>query len=235
MNSNIRLYFSNKIKSGVISKLPKNQSHYVKNVIRLKAGQQFSVFNSDGEWKALILLHTKDYTEFKVLEKLRHQEEQQEIYLAFSPIKKIAQDIMLQKTTELGVKKFFPILCERSVVREINIDRSKKILIEASEQSNRISIPDISKIMNLETFLKNFSQEGKIIFCDINSKSKDFKNVMSIKGSKCILIGPEGDFSEKERQSIVDNKNTVPISLAKNILRAETAAIAATTLLTFNL
>ena len=106
---NIRLYFSNKIKSGVISKLPKNQSHYVKNVIRLKAGQQFSVFNSDGEWKALILLHTKDYTEFKVLEKLRHQEEQQEIYLAFSPIKKIAQDIMLQKTTELGVKKFFPI------------------------------------------------------------------------------------------------------------------------------
>jgi len=236
MASKARLFYSKELKSGIISKLSKTQSHYVKNVMRLNQGDKISLFNSsDGEWDASILVHGKDLTEFKVEKLSRPQEEEGNLWLAFSPIKKIPQDMMIQKTTELGIQKFIPLLCERSVVREINIERAEKISTEASEQSNRISVPEILKIQNLENFLKNFPENGNLIFCDINCESGNLKNILSKKNPICILIGPEGDFSEKERQSIVDHKKTVSISLAKNILRAETAAIAATTILSYHL
>ncbi len=236
MASKARLFYSEELKSGIISKLSKTQSHYVKNVMRLNQGDKISLFNSsDGEWDASILVHGKDLTEFKVEKLSRPQEEEGNLWLAFSPIKKIPQDMMLQKTTELGIQKFVPLLCERSVVREINIERAEKIATEASEQSNRISVPKILKIENLENFLKNFPENGHLVFCDINSESSNLTNILSSKNPICILIGPEGDFSEKERQLIADHKKTIAISLAKNILRAETAAIAATTILSHHL
>ncbi len=236
MTSKARLFYPKELKSGLISKLSESQSHYIKNVMRLKPGDKISLFNSsNGEWDASILVHGEDLTEFKIEKLSRPQEEENNLWLAFSPIKKIPQDILIQKTTELGVQKFFPLLCERSVVREINIERAEKIVLEASEQSNRILVPEILKIQNLENFLKSFPENGSLIFCDINCESSNLKNVLSKKNPTCILIGPEGDFSEKERQSIVDHKKTISISLAKNILRAETAAIAATTILSYNL
>ena len=142
---------------------------------------------------------------------------------------------MPQKGTELGVQKFIPILCERSVVREVNIERINKITTEASEQCNRISVPEISKIKNLDSFLKKFPQNGKLVFCDINSKLRTLKEDFLNTDPICILIGPEGDFSEKEKQLIIDKKNTISISLGRNILRAETAAISAISILTYNL
>ena len=236
MTSKVRLYFSDKLAPGTVSKLSEKQSHYVKNVVRLNQGDKISIFNSNnGEWDAVILAHGKELTEFKVEKLSRPQEEHNNLWLAFSPIKKIPQDMMIQKTTELGVQKFIPLLCERSVVREINIERAEKIVTEASEQSNRISVPEILKIQNLESFLKSFPENGKLIFCDINCDSSNLKSVLSKKDPICILIGPEGDFSENERQLIVNHKKTVSISLAKNLLRAETAAIAAATILSYNL
>ena len=236
MASKARLFYSRELKSGLISKLSKAQSHYIKNVMRLKQGDKISLFNSsNGEWDVSILVHSKDLTEFKVEKLSRPQEEENNLWLAFSPIKKIPQDMMLQKTTELGIQKFVPLLCQRSVVREINIERAEKIVIEASEQSNRISVPEILKIQDLENFLKSFPENGHLVFCDINCESSNLKNILSKKNPTCILIGPEGDFSENERQSIVNHKKTVSISLAKNILRAETAAIVATTILSYNL
>ena len=236
MTSKARLFYPKELKSGLISKLLKTQSHYIKNVMRLKPGDRISLFNSsNGEWDASILTHDKDLTEFKVEKLSRPQEEENNLWLAFSPIKKNPQDMMLQKTTELGIQKFVPLLCERSVVREINIERAEKIVTSAAEQSNRISVPEILKIQNLENFLKSFPENGSLIFCDINCESSNLKNILSKKNPTCILIGPEGDFSENERQSIVNHKKTISISLAKNILRAETAAIAATTILSYNL
>ena len=161
--------------------------------------------------------------------------EEKNIWLAFSPIKKVPQDLMIQKTTELGIQKFIPLLCERSVVREINIKRTEKIITEACEQSNRITVPKIQELQRLDEFIKNFPDDGKIVFCDINSQSKDLYNKLSKKNPICILIGPEGDFSEEERQFITNYKNVISITLAKNILRAETAAIASTTILNYNL
>ena len=204
--------------------------------MRLKVGDKISLFNSqDGEWDAKIIGQEKVFTEFKVERLSRPISKENNIWLAFSLIKKVPQDLMIQKTTELGIQKFIPLLCERSVVREINIKRAEKIITEACEQSNRITVPKILNLQRLNDFVKNFPDEGKIIFCDINSNSKYLKNKLNKKNPICILIGPEGDFSEEERQFIINNKNVISITLAKNILRAETAAIASATILNYNL
>ena len=236
MASKARLFYPNKLKTGTISRLSEKQSHYTKNVMRLKAGDKISLFNSqDGEWDIRILDQGKIFTEFKVEKLSRPISKEKNIWLAFSPIKKVPQDLMIQKTTELGIQKFIPLLCERSVVREINIKRTEKIITEACEQSNRITVPKIQELQMLDEFIKNFPDDGKIVFCDINSQSKDLYNKLSKKNPVCILIGPEGDFSEEERQFITNYKNVISITLGKNILRAETAAIASTTILNFNL
>ena len=237
MSSKIRLYFFNKIQSELISHLTKDQSHYVKDVMRLKVGDLLSIFNDQGEWNAKIENYEKNKANIKILEKVRNMKNENNIWLAFSPIRQNPLNFMIQKTTELGIQKFIPIICERSMVKDINIERIKKIIIESSEQSNRISIPNITKKESLINFLNLFPKKGRIIFCDINCKKSNLKNILSkkIEGPTCVLIGPEGDFSENERQSIIDLNQTFSISLASNILRAETAAIAAVTLVNFQL
>jgi 16S rRNA (uracil1498-N3)-methyltransferase len=160
-----------------------------------------------------------------------------DLWLAFSPIKKNPLDMMIQKTTELGIQKFIPILSERTIVKEINTERLKKIIVEASEQSNRISVPEIKDLEPLKNFLEKFPSKGSLIFCDINCDKSNLKNILSKKnhGPICILIGPEGDFSERERQLIIEKKEIFSLSLAGNILRAETAAIAAVTIVNYHL
>ncbi len=206
--------------------------------MRLKPGDTIALFNSkNGEWIAKIVNHNKESTEFKVEKLIKSKKLENDLWLAFSPIKKNPLDMMIQKTTELGVQKFVPILSERTIVKEINITRLQKIIVEASEQSNRISVPEIKNLEPLKFFLDKFPKEGSLIFCDINCDKSDLKNILSKKkqGPICILVGPEGDFSEKERQLIIKKKEIFSLSLANNILRAETAAIAAVTIVNYHL
>ena len=237
MVSKIRLYFSDEIKSNLVAQLDKKQSHYIKNVMRLKLGENISIFNSCGEWNSTIESYEKGKANIKILNKIRDEENEKKIWLAFSPIKQNPLNFMIQKATELGVHKFIPVLCERSVVKNINTARVKKIIIESSEQSNRLSIPEIKKIESLKNFLKNFPKNGCIIFCDINSHKKNLNKILTkkIKGPICIIVGPEGDFSEAERQLIINLNQAYPLSLAPNILRAETAAVAAVSIVNFQL
>ncbi len=238
MTSKIRLYFSKELKANLISNLSHEQSHYIKNVMRLKPGDTISLFNSmNGEWNAKIINHNKEISEFKVLKLVKSKKTENDLWLAFSPIKKNYLDLMIQKATELGVQKFIPLLTERTIVREINLKRLKKIIIEASEQSNRISVPEIKKMEPLKFFLDKFPKEGTLIFCDINCKKNNLMNILSKKkhGPACILVGPEGDFSEKERQLIIEKKEIFSFSLANNLLRSETAAIAAVTIVNYHL
>ena len=237
MNKKVRLYFSGKIQSDLVAHLPKDQSHYLKDVMRLKAGDIFSIFNSQGEWKSSIQNYEKQAAKIKVLEKLRDKKNEKNIWLAFTPIKQNPLNFIIQKGTELGVQKFIPILSERTAVKDINAERIKKIIIESAEQSNRISIPEIAKLVTLRNFISIFPEKGCLVFCDINCEKSDLKNILSQKdiGPICILIGPEGDFSESERKLIIDLNQSHSISLAKNILRAETAAVAAVTLVNYHL
>jgi len=237
MSSTIRLYFSGDIQSDLLSRLTKEQTHYVKDVMRLKIGDKFSIFNTQGEWNVVIESYEKNITKIKIMEKVRDKDNEKNIWLAFSLIKQNPLNFIIQKGTELGVQRFIPILSERTVVREINIERIKKITVEASEQSNRISVPKINKPELLKKFLSQFPKNGSLIFCDINSKKNSLKNILekNIDDPICILIGPEGDFSENERKMIIDLNQTYSISLAKNILKAETAALSAITIVNYHL
>ena len=233
----IRLYFSNKIQSDLVSHLTQEQSHYVKEVMRLKKGDYLSVFNTQGEWNAIIENYEKKGARIKILKKVRDKKNERNVWLAFSPIKQNPLNFLIQKGTELGVQKFIPVQSERTVVKKINITRVKKIIVESSEQSNRISIPEINNLQTLKNFLSQFPKNGYLIFCDLNCEKNNLKNILSkkIEEPVCVLIGPEGDFSEIERKLIFDLKQTHSISLAKNILRAETAALSAITIVNYHL
>ena len=229
--SNIRLFFSRTLSKNIIDKLDKSQSHYLTKVMRLKKNDTFSLFNKTGEWEAKILNITKDFVEFKSTKQLRQKETIKELWLAFSPIKSNYQNFMIQKATELGVSKFLPIVFDRTIVRKINKDRLEKIVIEACEQSNRISVPAIEQVQNLKSFLNSNSMN--LIFTDLNSDNKKIEKTKFSDKPICIIIGPEGDFSEHERQEILSFKGVQALKINDNILRSETAVISAISIINY--
>ncbi len=230
--SNIRLFFEKSLSLNLNSTLDKSQSHYLSKVMRINIGKSFSLFNQSGEWEAKVENIDKGIVEFLVIKKLRSANREKEIWLAFAPIKLNYLNLMIQKATEIGVTRFIPLLTERTIVRKLNEKRINKIIIEASEQSNRLKVPSLDKLTKLDTFLKS-NQNANIIFGDLNTNNKkiDFKN----KNPLCVLIGPEGDFSLKEREGILKLKNIIPLKINDNILRSETAAISMISIISFNL
>ena len=229
--SNIRLFFSDTLSANMIDKLDKDQSHYLSKVMRVKENEVFSLFNKEGEWEAKILGISKNIVEFKIIKQLRQKEITKELWLAFSPIKSNYQNFMLQKATELGVTKFLPIIFDRTVVRKINKDRLEKIVIEASEQSNRINVPTIEEAQDLNSFLKKNSVD--LIFTDLNSNINKVDKSKFTDKPVCIIIGPEGDFSETEREKILSFKGVQPVKINENILRSETAVISAISIVNY--
>ena len=229
--SNIRLFFVKSLSLNLTDKLDKSQSHYVAKVMRIKENEVFSLFNKEGEWEAKILGISKNIVEFKTTKQLRQKENAKELWLAFSPIKSNYQNFMIQKATELGVTKFLPIIFDRTIVRKINKERLKKIVIEASEQSNRINVPIIEESQNLTNFLKTNSID--LIFTDLNSKNNKIDKSKFTDRPVCIIIGPEGDFSESEREEILNFKGVQPIKINENILRSETAVISAISIVNY--
>jgi 16S rRNA (uracil1498-N3)-methyltransferase len=229
--SNIRLFFSNLLSADMIDELDKAQSHYLTKVMRVRENEVFSLFNKDGEWEAKILGISQSIVEFKTTKQLRQKENTKELWLAFSPIKSNYQNFMIQKATELGVTKFLPIIFDRTVVRKINKERLEKIVIEASEQSNRINIPSIESPQTLDIFLKKNSMD--LIFTDLNSDNIKVDKSKLTDKPVCIIIGPEGDFSEAERDKILSFKGVQSVKINENILRSETAVISAISIVNY--
>ena len=230
---NIRLYHPNSIVENTTGLLTKEHTHYVVNVMRLKRGSEINFFNKEGEWKSEIIFLDKNRVEVKFLEKIKKVSTLSKIELAICLVKKNPMEMILQKTTELGVSGIIPVVSERTEVKELNYDRAKKITIEATEQSNQLVPPEISKVIKLKDFLINLDGSTKLLFADINSKDNLKTEDLKDSESLCILIGPEGDFSPKERELILSRKNTISFSLSKNILKAETASISALTLINY--
>tara|TARA_B100002051_G_scaffold276221_1_gene323274 strand:+ start:2786 stop:3487 length:702 start_codon:yes stop_codon:yes gene_type:complete len=228
--SYIRLFFKENLSLNLNSNLDKSQSHYISKVMRIKEGDNISLFNETGEWIVKIKEIKKGIINFVVIKKLRNVENDTEMWLAFTPIKFNYLNFMIQKATELGVTRFIPILTDRTVVRQINKDRIKKIIIEASEQSNRIKLPKLEKLINFKEFLKIYKNTN-IVLGDLNKNEE--KIYFNKNKPTCILIGPEGDFSENERELMSQLQNIRSLRINRNILRTETAAIAMISILTF--
>ena len=228
----IRLFFKENLSDNLNSNLDKSQSHYISKVMRIKEGESFSLFNDSGEWEAKINEIKKGIVNFIIVKKLKNSENNSEIWLAFTPIKLNYLNFMIQKATELGVTKFIPILSERTMVRDLNSERLNKVSIEASEQSNRIKLPKLEKLVKFKDFIKLY-KDTDIVFGDLNSSNDQIK--INKDSPVCILIGPEGDFSENERKEILDLKNVKSLKINKNILRAETAAISIISIISFKI
>ncbi len=228
--SNIRLFYSKSLSINLSDKLDKSQSHYISKVMRVKENEVFSLFNSSGEWEAKILNISKSIVEFNITKQLRHKEKTKELWLAFSPIKSNYFNFMIQKATELGVTKFLPVIFDRTIVRKINKDRLEKIIIEAAEQSNRITVPSIEEPQKLKNFL---SYDMDLIFTDLNTANTKIDLKKLTAKPTCVIIGPEGDFSEEEREEILKFNNVQPIKINENILRSETAVISALSIINY--
>ena len=230
---NIRLYHPDSIQQNTTRLLSKEHTHYVVNVMRLKRGSILNFFNKNGEWKSEIVFLNKDRVEVKFLEKIKKKSNLSKTELAICLVKKNPMETILQKATELGVSKIIPVVSERTEVKELNHARANRIVIEATEQSNQLAPPRITKVVKLIDFLKDFDKTSKLLFADVNSKDslkrEDLRNCKSL----CILIGPEGDFSPAERESILGNRAVKPFTLSKNILRSDTAVISAISLVNF--
>ncbi len=231
--SKVRLYHKDNIIKNATSLLSKEHTHYVINVMRLKRGSNINFFNKQGEWSSEIIFLEKDRVEVKFLNKVKDSVKLSNIELAICLVKKSPMENILQKATELGVNKITPIISERTDVKELNHDRAKKIVIEATEQSNQLSPPKISEIIKLKEFLNNLDESTKLLFADVNSKevlkTEDIKDSQTL----CILIGPEGDFSPLEREAILRNSAVKPFTVSSHILRSDTAVISAISLVNF--
>ena len=231
--SNIRLYFPDNIVENTTSLLSKEHTHYVANVMRMKRGSNINFFNKEGEWLSEIIFLDRDRVEVKFLNKIKESSKLLNIELAICLVKKNPMELILQKATELGVSRIIPIISERTEVKELNYERAQKIVIEATEQSNQLNPPEVSKVIKLKDFLEKLDSKTKFLFADVNSQNNLKKKDVEGDFLKTILIGPEGDFSPSERKSILAKANTTSFSISKNILRTDTAVISAISLVNF--
>ena len=231
--SNVRLFFPENIVENTTSLLSKEHTHYVVNVMRMKRGSNINFFNKEGEWLSEIIFLDRDRVEVKFLNKIKESSKLSNIELAICLVKKNPMETILQKATELGVSRITPIISERTEVKELNYERAQKIVIEATEQSNQLNPPEVSKVIKLKDFLEKLDNESKFLFADVNSQNNLQKKAIEGETLIKILIGPEGDFSPSERESILSKANTTSFSISKNVLRSDTAVISAISLVNF--
>ncbi len=228
-----RLYIDAAISANVPLPLNTEQWHYLRNVMRLNDGDNIMIFNGhDGEWFGCLIFETKKRLLISPIKQTKPQPPKPQLVYAFAPLKKGRIDYMVQKATELGTGILQPIITDYTVNHKIKPQKLIANAIEAAEQCTMLNIPTINPIIKFTDFIDSFSQTHKIIFCDEKQASSSPINIIStLKGNKiCVLIGPEGGFSPSEREQLYSAKNTIPISLGSRIMRADTAAISALTL-----
>lgn len=231
----IRLYFPGKLSLKSPIKLENKQVHYLINVMRKKIDDSILVFNSvNGEFLAKISEIYKNTIIIDIIKKVRDVKIENDIWLLFAPVKKSPTEYIVQKATELGVSKIIPIITERTITKNLNLNRMQDIAIESSEQCDRITIPEICAVKKLKDLILNWDNDRIIFFCDETIRNndvvkKDFQN-LSTKSFGAILVGPEGGFSANETNYLREKKFIRPIDLGPRILRSDTAVIAALSL-----
>ena len=231
--SNIRIFVNNSLKVGNEVDIIDKQHHYLVNVMRVKVGDTIKLINGkDGEFLSNIIFSNKKRLVLKISEKIKDFHTKKFLGLIFSPIQKI--DLLLKGATEIGTTDFYPTIMEYTNKTNIKYNRIKDNIIEAVEQSERIDLPNIVKTVSLNERLQELNNEKNIIFfCEertssnsplnIYNNSKDYINNKNI----YVLIGPEGGFSQKEKEIINSFKNIISINLGDTILRSETATVSA--------
>ena len=229
-----RLYLDATLSEGGTIALDKAQANYLLNVLRLSAGDGVLVFNGrDGEWQASVARAGKRDAALVLGMRTRQQTAAADLHYLFAPLKQARLDYMVQKAVELGASRLQPVLTRHTQVARVNLDRMRANAIEACEQCGVLALPDIVEPLTLERALGVCEPERVLVFCDEAADVKDpvaALGAVAVGRPLAVLIGPEGGFAEDERALLLRRPDVVRLALGPRILRADTAAVAALSL-----
>ena len=231
-----RLYVQGKIYKNTLLTLNDQQNHYIKNVIRLQEKDKLLIFDDHHtEWRGEILKKDKKNFYIKPLDITRQEENKKFLELVFAPLKKPALEILIEKATELGVTHFTPLITQNTYVKKVNIEKLRLLTIQASQQSDRLDEPCINTAISFADFLKARPSCVKIV----GQERKTDKNIVDLSSFASqpvsLIIGPEGGFTNEEINIMQGRPDFYLFSFNKAVLRAETAAIAALSIIQFHL
>lgn len=233
-----RLFVTDDLSAGAAIALSPDQAHYLLNVLRLGPGAKLLVFNGrDGEWSAAISEARKRSVTLAAIAQVRPQDEGPDIDYLFAPLKHARLDYMVQKATEMGVSRLSPVITDRTIAGRVNIERMAANATEAAEQCGILRVPEVRAPEKLQDVLDAWLDTGErkrpLVFCDEGEGASDpIRRLETLKGRPVsLLIGPEGGFSDRERERLLRLEFVVPLSLGPRIMRADTAAVAALALI----
>ncbi len=227
-----RLYVDAPLAEGASLPLDQAQTHYLGTVLRLKPGGRVLVFNGrDGEWGATLAMPKRAAT-LAVDAKTRPQTSPADLHYLFAPLKAARLDYMVQKAVEMGTSRLQPVLSRHTQVARVNTQRMRANAIEAAEQCGILSLPEIGEPVTFGQLLAEREAGRLLVFCDEGADVADPVAALAAlpRGPLAVLVGPEGGFAEDERASLLRQSHVVRLSLGPRILRADTAAVAALTL-----
>ncbi|MCE3255098.1 MAG: rRNA ((1498)-N(3))-methyltransferase [Rickettsiaceae bacterium] len=221
--------------AGKIIKITDNDFDYLTKVMRKKTGDELLIFNGrNGEWLAKIVEIEKKFCQIQTIGQNKEQYFPPNITLAFAPVKNARIDFIAAKATELGIRKFQPIITQHTIVDKINLERFEANIKEAAEQCERLDLPEILEPIKLDKFLRTVLENEILILCDEQGSGKKageiLPNINPSNSEIIIFTGPEGGFSAQEFEQFDRIKNLHKITLGPRILRADTAIISAITL-----
>ena len=227
----IRLFVDHTLGEAQSVPLNKDQAHYIFSVMRKSIGETILIFDgNNGEWEASIEEISKKSGVLLCIKQTKPQIMPPDLWLFFSPLKKVRTDFIVEKATELGVAKIIPVQTEHTNADRVNLSRLSAHAIEAAEQCGGTYIPKIEKLQKINEMLENFPLDRRLLFCDEKLQASEVNLENLKKGKWAILVGPEGGFSEIERNYLKGLKFTFSISLGPRILRADTAVVTAISL-----
>lgn len=226
-----RLFVPGPLESGRQIALEGQQAHYLGRVMRIAEGDAVVLCDDlTGEWAARVCSSGKRDVLLEVTERLRPREEVPDFILCAALLKKDRFDLVLEKATELGVRRIQPVLTRRCVADKLNPDRARAIIMEAAEQCARTALPELSEPVKLDKLLRGWEAQRALFFADETGGDPAQTAFAAHKGPAALIIGPEGGFDSSEREGIRALQQARAVSLGPRILRGETAAIAAVAL-----
>jgi len=204
-------------------------AHYLLNVMRMKPGDPILLFdNRSGEWLGTVAEAAKRALTIRIERQVRAIEAVPDLWLCFAPVKKARLDWIIEKATELGVARLQPVVTERTIVERVKRERIAAQIVEACEQCGRTALPELADPVKLPALLKHWPADRALLFADEVGGAAI--GDLDAPAPAAILTGPEGGFTDRERDALLSTAATRRLSLGPRILRAETAAIAAISL-----
>jgi 16S rRNA (uracil1498-N3)-methyltransferase len=232
MKTTPRLHLAETLSAGGEIILSREQGHYLTGVLRLSAGDAVRAFNGrDGEWLAYLATVSKKSVSLRCERRVAEVKLPPNIDYVFAPLKHARLDYVVQKATELGVRRLRPVMTSRTVAERVNLERMRANVVEASEQCNLVHVPEVLELEKLEKVLATWEKGRSLVYCDETKINfNPLESLTSVRTPTAVLVGPEGGFTDDEKILLKSQSFVIPISLGPRIMRADTAAIAALTL-----